>query len=169
MSISGNLVGSYSQLGKTFIITDADGNELTGVVVGQETVFTATDNDVREGFVYAGDEGVSIGTKNIPSYRTAKGRSLVLPGEMFSITNLLDYHQYDYTEFQGIICVFNTTFDDSVFTDKIVLNDQVYPVSSSNAISNITINENSQTIDFNFINDSDNIYVIHYFTYREEV
>ena len=35
MSISGNLVGSYSQIGKTFILTDENGNELTGVVVDQ--------------------------------------------------------------------------------------------------------------------------------------
>ena len=37
--ISGNMVGSYSQLGKTFIITDADGNELTGVVTENVQIF----------------------------------------------------------------------------------------------------------------------------------
>ena len=75
--ISGNMVGSYSQMGKTFILMDENGNEITGVVVDQETVFTATDNDVREGFVYAGDSGVSTGTKNIPSYHTTEGFKLV--------------------------------------------------------------------------------------------
>ena len=63
--ISGNMVGSYSQLGKTFILTDEYGNEITGVVVDQETVFTATDNDVREGKTYASNDGVSVGTLKV--------------------------------------------------------------------------------------------------------
>ena len=63
--ISGNMVGSYSQLGKTFILEDADGNELMGVVVGSEMLFTAEDSDVRKGKVYASDNGVSIGTLEI--------------------------------------------------------------------------------------------------------
>ena len=29
---------------KTFVLTDSEGNELTGVVVGEETVFTANAN-----------------------------------------------------------------------------------------------------------------------------
>lgn len=63
--ICGNMVGSYSSIGKTFIIVDENGNELTGVVVDKEVIFTAEDNDVREGKVYASDEGVSIGTLKV--------------------------------------------------------------------------------------------------------
>jgi hypothetical protein len=63
--ISGNLVGSYSSLGKTVIFVDENGNEIMGVVVGQETVLTANDNDVREGKVYASNEGVSVGTLKV--------------------------------------------------------------------------------------------------------
>ena len=63
--ISGNLVGSYSSLGKTVIFVDENGNEVMGVVVGQETVLTANDNDVREGKVYASNEGVSVGTLKV--------------------------------------------------------------------------------------------------------
>lgn len=65
MSISGNMVGSYSAIGKTFILVDEDGNEITGVVVDKETVFTAKDNDVREGKVYASNDGVSVGTLQV--------------------------------------------------------------------------------------------------------
>lgn len=65
MNIAGNLVGSYNSIGKTFILVDENGNELTGVVVDQETIFTATDNDVREGKVYASDNGVSVGTLKV--------------------------------------------------------------------------------------------------------
>ena len=60
--ICGNMVGSYSQLGKTFTLVDENGNEIIGVVVDKETVFTATDNDVRQGKVYASNDGVSVGT-----------------------------------------------------------------------------------------------------------
>lgn len=65
MSISGNMVGSYSAIGKTFILVDEDGNEITGVVVDKQTIFTATDDDVREGKVYASNDGVSIGTLQV--------------------------------------------------------------------------------------------------------
>ena len=69
--ISGNLVGSYSQLGKTFIFADEEGNELTGVITEQLTILDVTDGDVRKGIVYAGDEGISIGTLEIPAYTYA--------------------------------------------------------------------------------------------------
>lgn len=65
MSISGNMVGSYSAIGKTFILVDEDGNEITGVVVDKQTIFTATDDDVREGKVYASNDGVSVGTLQV--------------------------------------------------------------------------------------------------------
>ena len=71
MSISGNLIGSYSQLGKTFIFSDSEGNEVTGVVTDQMMIFDVTDSDVRKGVVYAGNEGVSIGTQEIPPYTYA--------------------------------------------------------------------------------------------------
>ena len=60
--ISGNLVGSYSQLGKTIILEDENGNEVVGVIVGSEVIFTAVDSDVVKGKVYASNEGVSTGT-----------------------------------------------------------------------------------------------------------
>ena len=36
--ICGNMVGSYSQIGKTFTLVDEDGNEIVGVVVDKETI-----------------------------------------------------------------------------------------------------------------------------------
>ena len=63
--ISGNMVGAYSSLGKTFILQDEDGNEITGVVVDSEVVFTATDSDVRAGKVYASNDGISVGTLEV--------------------------------------------------------------------------------------------------------
>lgn len=63
--ICGNMVGSYSQMGKTFILVDDDGNEVMGVVVDSEVVFTATDSDVRAGKIYASNDGVSVGTLDV--------------------------------------------------------------------------------------------------------
>jgi hypothetical protein len=65
MIIVGNMVGCYSMLGKTIIIEDETGEELVAVVVDKQTIFTATDEDVKKGKVYASDEGVSVGTLEI--------------------------------------------------------------------------------------------------------
>jgi hypothetical protein len=62
MKIVGNMVGCYSPMGKTFILEDENGNELTGIVVDQEVVFTATASDIVKGKVAGTDDGVVIGT-----------------------------------------------------------------------------------------------------------
>mgnify|MGYP003430264350 FL=1 len=62
MKIVGNMVGCYSPIGKTFIIEDENGNEVTGIVVDQETVFTATAADIVKGKVAGTDDGVVVGT-----------------------------------------------------------------------------------------------------------
>ena len=63
--INGNMVGSYSQIGKTLMLVDEDGNEITGVIVDSEVIFTATDSDVRSGKIYASNDGVSVGTLDV--------------------------------------------------------------------------------------------------------
>jgi gas vesicle protein len=63
--IYGNVVGGIIGYGKTFVLTDESGNELTGVIVDEEVIFTANDEDVRQGKVYAGDSGVSTGTLQV--------------------------------------------------------------------------------------------------------
>ena len=62
MKIVGNMIGCYSPMGKTFIIQDASGNEMTGIVVDQETVFTATASDIVVGKIAGTDDGVVVGT-----------------------------------------------------------------------------------------------------------
>jgi hypothetical protein len=62
--IIGNMVGGTAPI-KTIKLVDEENNEIIGVVVGQEVIFTATDSDVLEGKVYAGDHGVSTGTLKI--------------------------------------------------------------------------------------------------------
>jgi hypothetical protein len=62
MSIVGNMVGCYSPMGKTFIIEDADGNEIVGIVVDQETLITATAADIVAGKTAGTEEGIVVGT-----------------------------------------------------------------------------------------------------------
>ena len=169
MSINGTPVGSYSHLGKTLTIVDSTGNEINAVIVGQETVFDATTNDVREGKVYAGEEGVKIGTKNIPSYRTYTSADLILPSQPFAVKGLSIYNLYDYTKFQCIISKFNASLDDSVFTDKISINNKIFSVNSTTSLSDITKNSDSKSIDLNIMNDTEDTYVIRSFLYREEI
>lgn len=66
MSIIGNIVGCYSPIGKTFIIEDTDGNSITGIVVDEETVFTATAADIVSGKIAGTEDGVVTGTHVCP-------------------------------------------------------------------------------------------------------
>ena len=167
--ISGNMVGSYSQMGKTFILVDEEGKEITGVCVDNLVVFTAGDNDVREGMIYASGDGVSTGTKNIPAYRTEQGVCMIFDGDDFIIDDMSKYNMYDYTQLQCIIAPFKSSIRESVASDKIVLNDNVYLTNSTESLALVSKDENNQCISLNIVNNSGVDYVIYFFTYREEV
>lgn len=167
MSIMGNMVGAYSSIGKTLIIEDENGNQLTGVVTDKEVIFTAqADKDIREGTVAATDAGIVTGTKVIPSYHTRHGAKLVPAGSDFFI-RLPALNIYDYTVFHGIICLYNTSMSNSVAAEKISILDAVYPVSSTQAISNIIKDDDTKSIVLGITNDTSNNYVLRYITYKE--
>lgn len=64
MSIYGNMIGGASPI-KTITLVSESGREVIGVVTENRVLFTALDGDVREGKVYAGDHGVSVGTLKV--------------------------------------------------------------------------------------------------------
>lgn len=163
MSISGNLIGSYSPLGNTFVLVDENGNEITGVCVDNPVVFTAGDNDVREGMVYASDGGVSTGTKKIPSYHTTEGYRIVTKGSQLWIP----HEHYDYEKLQAVICAYNTSPANSVAAKKVAILNNVYDVDSTSVLSSITKDDTNARIDFGLTNDTDGMYVIRYFMYKE--
>ena len=165
MSISGNMVGGALPA-KTFIIEDENGNEFVGVVTDIVQVFTATDDDVRAGVVYAGDNGVSIGSKEIPTYHTYEGYKVVVPGNLFELKLNAD-NAYDYTKLQCIICPFNLSINESVSAEKVVIDNSVYNVNSVVEVSVVEKNLINNSISFGFINDTDKTYIIRYFTYRK--
>ncbi len=166
MAIYGNTVGGFSPI-KVMQLELEDGTVLEGVVAEEAPVVDATENDVRKGKTVITSAGVIEGQKDIPAYRTTAGTRRIRPGDSFSIPLPL-YDKYDYTKMQCIIVQYNTSLDNSVAADRVVINDCLYSVLSMEKISTLTKNFTDKSIDFNIINDSENTYVIRYFTYREE-
>ena len=158
----GNAVMAPAAL-KTVIIEDTDGNELTGVVTGEEVVFTATDKQVADGFVYAGDNGVSTGSREFLSYRTTRGYKLVDIGDSYTL-QLSDNDQYQYTQLQCLISPLSNPY----MVTMSVLDNGVYSVSDGSKLSDVTIDISTKSINLNISNTSNEPYVIYYFTYRQE-
>lgn len=163
--IYGSATGGFG-MPKTLVLTDSNGNEFTGVVTGQKTVFTATKDDVKTGKIFASDEGIQTG-EDTRTYRTTHATHLVLPNQDFSIP-LAQYDKYDYTKFQAVISEFNTTEFDSLSVEKFVLYDSVYNVNSDDKVSDVTKNEDTKSVDLNITNNTDNTFIVHYNTYKEE-
>lgn len=160
--ISGNMIGSYSQLGKTFTIVDENGVEVTGVIVDQEVIFDATDNDVREGFVYASDSGVSIGTKIIPIYYARYGCKIAQAN-----TNVvIDVPEYDYDSFIVVISTFNKNISNSITSTFNSIDDSVYAVGSNVKVSDILIDVENEQIDLGLTVTEKS--VVRYFVIIEE-
>lgn len=169
MSICGNMVGGLI-IPKSFVLVDENNVELVGVTVGEETVLTANaSTDIREGMVAATEEGVVTGTKRIPAYETSCGNELILPDQEFTISMLDEFERYNYTQLQCIITVFETDIDSSVSTEKVVINDGVYNTNSTIKLSDVTKDSEFKTVKLNITNDTENIYLIRYFTYKEEL
>lgn len=149
-----------------YILQDEDGTEWPAVLVDEETVFDATANDIREGKVAATDAGVTLGTKEIPAYITTEGFQIIPAGNAMKITPGNGKHAY--TKILAVICPFNTSMAKSVAVEKSCIEDVVYPVNSTEAISNITVDNNAKAIDLGIVNEGTTLAIIRYFTYKEE-
>ena len=162
-AIGGSGGGSGSSIDSTFIIEDSEGNELVGIVVNEEVIFTAGPNDIRKGTVAATQNGVTEGTKEIPAYHTTFGYKSVPNGSKV----VLYFPDYEYTKIQLIICPYNTSLSDSVAATKVVIDDKVYPVNSSIADSDVVIDSDNNQIDFGITNNSGKPYILRYSSYKE--
>lgn len=164
--IYGNATGGFG-MPKTFVLTDKNGNEFTGVVVGERAVFTANAaQDIREGKVAATDAGVVTGSAIIPNYETCTGQKYVKAGCSYKL-ELTANDMYDYTELQCIICPFESSMDESVSAERVVIGDNVYGVNSTAVITTVTKNQTEKTVELNLTNTTDDPYIIRYFTYKE--
>lgn len=146
-----------------YLLVDESGNEIVAALVDEEVTLTATANDVRKGTTVITEEGIITGEKEIPAYVTTQGWRVVTAGSDF----MLAHTDYDYTKLQALFCVFNTNLDDSVATDKVVINDVVYNVSSTEVLSTVTKDHDIGRVLFGITNDSDSRYLIRYFMYKE--
>lgn len=165
--IYGNATGGFGQP-KTIILTDETGNELgVGVVTDSAKVFDAGVNDVIVGKTFASDEGVQIG-ENTKTYRVEMSTWLVFPNESCSIP-LGNYDRYDYTGFQGIIVLHSSDYSSKAKTIGITIGDSVFSTETSEKWADITKDSTNKSIDLNIVNNSDEVYSIRYFTYRQEV
>lgn len=166
MPIYGNMIGGNSKI-NVLQLEMEDGTILEGVIANDAPVITATPKDVRKGKTFIASNGVVEGQKDIPSYRTHKGIYGVFPGEQCSIP-LSHYDLYNYTKLQCIIAPYNTTLENSVAANKVVINDYLYEVNSTEILSTVTKNAETKSIDLNIINTTDNDLIVHYFTYKKE-
>lgn len=148
---------------QTYMLVTTDGQEIPAVLVGEETLFTATENDIREGAVAATSKGVTVGTKVIPSYNTYEGIRVVTPGSQYKIDNIYD----GYTKLQALVCAYNTSLSDSVSTEKVAINDKVYNVLSTDSISTVEQKDAEGAINLGITNESDSLKILRYFYYKE--
>lgn len=63
--IIGNMIGGCPSSPKTCTFLTNGGQELNAVLVESTTIFTAGINDVRKGKIFANDNGVAVGTKDM--------------------------------------------------------------------------------------------------------
>lgn len=151
---------------KTYVLVDQNGREVVATYVDEETIFDATENDVREGKVFANETGVVTGTKVIPVYNVSEGYAICPVGSKMSIPlPILD--KYDFTRLQIVVCRFNTSLSNSVYSDTIVLNDSVYRVESTDKLSTVVKNSETKSIDLGLVNSDTVPLILRYFTYKE--
>lgn len=150
----------------TIILVDEYGNEIPAVLVDEEVEITATENDIRLGTTAITDKGVIEGKKVIPSYHTTEGTKIISSGKPLVIKMNSDNCQF--TKLYALVCSFNTTLENSVSTEMVMINDLVYMTNSTEPISKATVNMETQTIELGIINTSKTPYVIRFMTYKEE-
>lgn len=159
--ILGNATGGFG-FPRTYVITDSNGNELTGVVVGQETIFTATDNDVREGSVYAGDSGVSTGSKIIPIYYASCGKKIALANS----EAVVSVPEYDYDNLIVTVSTYNINSIQSVTTTYVSVDNALYVAGSNTKVSDIIADIENEQINLGITLSEKS--VIRYFVLKEE-
>lgn len=164
--IVGNVIGNNPVTPKAYILKTNTGEEIPAVLVAEQTLFTATENDIREGKTAGTEKGVITGEKVIPAYHTSGGTSIITSGKPLTIY-LPDLNAYDYTKLQVIVCAFNSSLSNSVATSKVAINNKVYEVLSVDSIADITKNDDGKTIDLGITNETDKPLILRYITYKE--
>lgn len=162
--LEGLTIGTVDDEPATYMLVTPDGQEIPAVMVSDETVFTATENDIRQGLIAATAKGVTTGTKEIPPYYTAEGVVAIPNGKAC----MVKHHLYDYTKFQGIVCGFNTSLSNSVSAEAVAIENVVYPVLSTEVLAGVTKDHDNMSVALNINNTSGALCLVRYFMYKEE-
>lgn len=152
---------------QTYILVDEAGNEVAAAFVDEPVTLTATANDIRIGTTAVTGDGVTTGDKVIPAYHTTEGTKAIPAGSMLEIK--LYSENCRYTKLIAVICDYNTNLADSLATQMVVLNDNVYLVGSIETLAKITVDTDKQSINLGIINDANTPRIIRFMTYREEL
>lgn len=150
----------------TYILIDENGTEVPAVFVENEVVFDATANDIRLGKIAATGDGVTTGTKEIPAYRAEEGYMTIEPGGALEIPMFSD--MCNYTTLQIIVCAYNTIIEDSVSSEKVAIDNNVYAVGSTTVLSKVTVDSSSQTIKLGLTNDKNYSLVVRFMVIKED-
>lgn len=165
--ILGNKVGGSRDV-KTYKVVLTDGEVELGTFdcacVDEYTEFDACPEDVAAGKVFACDDGVCVGTNDYTCCRVTHGEHEVYPGVEFMIT-LENYNQWDYTYFTGML--YPKRSDGKKVVDKLIRDDGVYDLDG-NKVADVTKDAAEMTVRLNMINMTGDIYILSYFTYRED-
>lgn len=167
-SIVGNIVGGGGSIPKTYILQTEDGQEIPAVLTEEEVDITATANDIRLGKIAVTENGVIEGSKIIPACHTRRGTVVVTDGSTLSITGLSANNNYDFTKLQIVICTFNSSLSDSVGAEMVAIEDSVYNVQSTEALSTITKDHDAKAINLGITNNTGGPLILRYFTCKEE-
>lgn len=146
--------------GNAYILIDEDGNEIPAILVGEEVVFTATEEDIRLGAVAATEKGVTVGKKEIPAYHTTEGRRTVKSGRELTIPMYSDKCQY--SKLQVIIC------SEDCCAEMVVFDDKLYSAKSTTPLSEVTVDTKTQTIKLGYTNDTGKDLLIRYMSIKED-
>lgn len=156
-----------SEQPEMYLLVDETGQEYPAVLVDEEVSFDATANDIREGKLAATDSGVTVGTKVIPSYNTSEGYAIITPQSKFTLKTLIKADMYDFTKLQIIICPYSESVSESVVAEMVVINEKVYLVNSNEVLATVKRDSINKMIDLGITNESESLYLIRYFTYKE--
>lgn len=157
--------GGISSAEDTIILVDENGVEVAAYLSEEEVDLNATANDIRAGTYAVTNDGVTAGEKDIPSYHTTEGYELIQSGSAFAIP--FGDSLYDFTKLQVIICPWTGTIAGSVAAEKVSLDENVYAVNSTESLATVTKDSENYAINLNITNESESVYVVRYFTYKE--
>ena len=151
----------------SYVLANADGTKKIYAQLSskQPITLTATENDIRLGSTAITNGGYTEGSKEIPAYYSDTGTKIIQAGD--EVILKLEKSRYNYTRIQVTLSKYNSSISNSVEVVSSSIDDSVYEAKSTIKLSDITIDDNTQSIIFGITADEKS--VLRYFTMKEEL